>query len=102
MNTEKYQETVCDNVLRELHLMGMTLDATKMTLKGCPVAHDKIVTDDVYVSSLNSLAMKEILKVIAQITQDNTKSNKRNIWTYAIAGATLFASMAILLKMIKN
>lgn len=102
MNKEKYQETVCDNVLRELCLMDMTLQATQMTLKGCPVTHDKIVTNDVYVSSLNSLAMKEILKVIAQITKDNTKSNKRNIWTYAIAGAALFASMAILLKVIKN
>lgn len=101
MDAGIYQETVYQNVLRELRQMDMTLKATQMTLKACPISRDKLVTDDVYVSSLNMKTLKEILKTVSQMT-NSMESSKRCIWNYAIFGAIFVASMAIVHKMVKN
>lgn len=101
MDAAKYQETVYQNMQNELRQIDMVLKASQMTLKACPVTHDKLITDDVYVSSLNMTALKEILKVIQQMSKP-TASTKRSIWTLAIAGAAVLASLTIFHKIVKH
>lgn len=99
MNPAKYQETVYKNVRNQLRLINMTLEATQTTLKASPLKYDKLIDDNVYISSLNTKALKETLKIVSFITGTQEKSNRWNNWLYtaaSIAGVTLLSAVVIL------
>ncbi|XP_031620221.1 uncharacterized protein LOC116338847 [Contarinia nasturtii] len=99
MNPSKYQETVYKNVRNQLRLINMTLEATQITLKASPVEYDKLVDDNVYISTLNAKALKETLKIISCITETPEESKRWNNWIYtmaSIAGVSLLGAVAIL------
>lgn len=92
MDVTKYKETVYKNIHNQLRLMNMVLEASQTTLKAKPIKHDKLVDDNVYISSLNKKALQEILKMISYILHQPGQSQLSQ-WIYPIAG---FAGLALL------
>lgn len=101
MEPAQYRDTVYQNVENQLQLMNTVLEASQKTLQATPIKTDKLVDDNVYVSSLNTKALKEILKSVSRITK-MPNSNHWNIWLYSMLGLTLFGSLAILRKIVKS
>lgn len=101
MDQAQYRDTVYQNVENQLQMLNIVLEASQNTLQGTPIKNDKLVDDNVYVSSLNTKALKEILKTVSRIT-NISKPNHWNIWLYSMVGLTIFGSLAILRKIIKS
>lgn len=102
MNVAKYKETVYKNIHSQLRLMNMVLEASQTTLKAKPIKHDKLVDDNVYISSLNKKALEEILKTISYILRQPGQS-QWNQWLYPIVGFTglaLLSSFIVLRKIL--
>lgn len=98
MELDKYHETVYKNVHGQLQIMNKVLKASQKVLK--PIEYDKLVDDNVYVSSLNTKAMREILKTISHIT-NTTESNRWNTLMFTLAGLSLLGSLVAFRKVMK-
>ncbi|XP_055322896.1 uncharacterized protein LOC129578409 [Sitodiplosis mosellana] len=95
MDSAKYKETAYKNILDQLRLMNMVLEASQTTLKANPIKYDKLVDDNVYISSLNKKALEEILKMVSYILR-LPKNNQWSQWLYPVAGFASFAGLALL------
>lgn len=100
MEMEKYHETVYKNALDQLKVMNKVLAASQNILQTDPIKYDKLVDDKVYVSSLNTKTMTEILKTISRIA-NTAESHRWNICMYSLAGLVLLGSLATLRKIVK-
>lgn len=97
----KYRETVYKNVRNQLRLMNMASEASHQSLKAHPIRCDKLVDDNVYISTLNTKALKEILNTISYLIRA-PEPNQQNIWIYPITGLALLSSFLILRKILKS
>lgn len=97
---DQYQEKVYKNVHDQLQLMNKVMEASLKALQSNPIKYDKLVDDNVYVSSLNAKTMKEMLNIISRITNEK-ESNRLKIWMYSLAGLAVLGSLITLRKMIK-
>lgn len=93
-----YRETVYRNVRNHLRLMNMILKASQESLRAHPIKRDKLVTDSVVVSTLNTKAIKEILQTIGSMTKP---TKPWNIWLTSIAGLTLLGTLIAFRKYLK-
>lgn len=98
MDLDKYHETVYKNVHGQLRIMNQVLKASQQVQK--PIDYDKLVDDNVYVSSLNTKAMKEILETIFHIT-NTTESNRWNTLMLTFAGLSLLGSLVAFRRIMK-
>lgn len=101
MDPAKYEASVYKSVLRQLRLIHMVLEASQKTLKANPIKCDKLVDDNVYISTLNTKTLKEILKVVSYITGTSISNQSFN-WLCSIAaltGIALFSSFYIFSKL---
>lgn len=96
MNPSQYKETAYKNILTQLKRMNMVLEASKVTLKANPIKYDRLVDDKVYISTLNRMALEEILKTVSYIIPQPVKSQWIQ-WLYPIAG---IAGLALLSSII--
>lgn len=102
MDAVKYKEAAYKNILDQLRLMNMVLEASQTTLKANPIKRDKLVDDNVYISTLSKKALEEILKTVSYMLR-SPKNSQWNQWIYPIAGITglaLLSTLVILRKIL--
>lgn len=97
MDATEYKKTVYKNIQNQLRMMNMVMDATQQTMKANPIKRDKLLDDNVYVSSLNTKTIKEILKTVSYMT-GISQPRQWSIWLYSIAGIALLGTFAIFRK----
>lgn len=96
MNIDEYQKSVYKNIENQLIAMNKVLELSQLVLQSNSIKYDKLIDDNMYVSSLNFKAINEILKTISRITNQNKSSESKRsyIWLYSAAVVTLVSSFA--------
>lgn len=101
LDADQYRGRVYKNVQDQLQQLNKILLATESILHANPIQRDKLANDSVYVSTLSKKTIEEIFKVISRITK-SADTKRWNIWIYSIVTLSVFGSLTVLRKLIKN